>query len=143
MNIDRVVFKNEIVDVVSDFVSINSICTNLGIDRKSQQTKLQADPTYEAKLIKIQTAGGIQDIFCIPLDKLNGWLFSINPNKVKPEVREKLIIYKNECFRVLDDYFNKGAAFKPEVKAELENIIMMQNEQIVQMDREINHSKGY
>ena len=49
----------------------------------------------------------MQEVFTIPLSKLNGWLFSINPNKVKPEVKAKLIEYKNECFDVLYKHFNK------------------------------------
>lgn len=142
MQLDRVDFKGGIVDVASGLISINSICKNLGIDPNQQRRKIQNDLTFGSKFIKVQTNGGMQDVFCIPLSKLNGWLFSINPNKVKPEVREKLIEYKNECFDALNDYFNKGAAFKPEVKAELENIILLQNEQIVQMDREINRLKG-
>ena len=61
-------------------------------------------------MIEAPTAGGMQKVFCIPLEKLNGWLFTINTNKVKPEVREKLIAYKNECFKVLYDHFLQKAA---------------------------------
>lgn len=145
MDIVKVEFKSDIVDIIQDdikWVAVKAVTSNLGVQFDPQHNRLKSDPTFGSKLIKVQTNGGMQDVFCIPLSKLNGWLFSINPNKVKPEVREKLIEYKNECFDALNDYFNKGAALKPEVKAELENIIMMQNEQIVQMDREINRLKG-
>ncbi|MBO2700765.1 phage antirepressor N-terminal domain-containing protein [Shewanella algae] len=31
--------------------------------------------------MSIPSKGGIQQMLCIPLRKLNGWLFSINPAK--------------------------------------------------------------
>ena len=109
----KVAFNNEeLLAVVSEnkqYVSIAPICNFIGLSANRQKAKLKSDPTYEAKLLKVQTKGGGQEVFCIPLDKLNGWLFSINPNKTKPEVREKLIVYKKECFRVLYEHFNKKA----------------------------------
>ncbi len=97
----------EAVDVDgSFFVAVRPICENLGIKGiQDQYQKLKSDPTFEARLIEVPTAGGVQKVFCIPLEKLNGWLFTINPNKVKPEVKQKLIAYKNECFKVLYDHF--------------------------------------
>jgi len=113
MKLIKVTFYGEQLDVVTDndtqFVSVKTICNFIGIDDKTQITKIKSNPAYEAKLIEAQTAGGIQKIFCIPLKKLNGWLFTINPNKVKSEIKEKLIKYQNECFEVLHNHFNKKA----------------------------------
>ena len=36
---------------------------------------------------------------------INGWLFGINANRVKEELRERLIQYQRECYRVLADAF--------------------------------------
>lgn len=52
-------------------------------------------------------------MLCIPLRKLNGWLFSINPEKVRADIRDKLIQYQEECFTALHDYWNKGVAVNP------------------------------
>lgn len=112
VNLQTVRFNKDVLEVAvngKQWVSIKPICDAIGIDRKNQQDKLQCDQSFEAKLIKVKTNGGMQDVFCIPLSKLNGWLFSINPNKVKPEVRQKLIDYKNECFDVLYRHFNPKA----------------------------------
>lgn len=108
MDLVRINFKSEEIEVFekTQLVVIKDICANLGIEYKRQYHKLKSDETYQSKLIKVKTNGGMQDVFCIPLSKLNGWLFSINPNKVKPEVRQKLIDYKNECFDVLYRHFN-------------------------------------
>jgi len=109
MNLVKVDFKSNSLEVVEDnqSVVVKDICKYIGIKFDTQYSKLKSDPTYQAKLIKVQTAGGMQEVFTIPLSKLNGWLFSINPNKVKPEVKAKLIEYKNECFDVLYNHFNK------------------------------------
>ena len=93
----------------NQWVNLKPICEAIELSISSQYQKLKADESFEAKLIKVRTKGGMQDVFCIPLSKLNGWLFSINPNKVKPEVRQKLIDYKNECFDVLYQHFNQKA----------------------------------
>jgi len=94
------------------WVSVKKVCENLGIDFKYQKNKLKSDE-YEAKLVKVLTNGGVQEVFCIPLEKLNGWLFSINPNRVKPEVKEKLIAYKKECFDVLFNHFTNKVQQPP------------------------------
>lgn len=57
----------------------------------------------------IQTQGGLQNSLCIPLNKLNGWLFTINPNKIRPDLKAKLIQYQDECFEILYQYWHKSA----------------------------------
>lgn len=37
-------------------------------------------------------------------------MFSINPEKVRADIRDKLIQYQEECFTVLHDYWTKGKA---------------------------------
>ncbi len=46
-----------------------------------------------------------QSMLCLPLDMLNGWLFGINADCVKPEIRETVLRYQRECYRVLADAF--------------------------------------
>ncbi|PZP12124.1 MAG: hypothetical protein DI602_10150 [Aliarcobacter butzleri] len=112
MNLVAVEFNNHQIEVIEDTQSIviKDICEAIGLKFITQYEKLRADESYESKLIKVQTRGGLQEVFTIPLSKLNGWLFSINPNKVKPQVKQKLIEYKKECFNVLNNYFNNGIA---------------------------------
>ena len=113
MNLQSINFNNDKLDIIkinsNIYISIRKVCNNLGIDFKFQHQKLKNDPTFESKLIEVQTNGGVQKVFCIPLEKLNGWLFTINPNRVKPEVKQKLITYKKECFDVLFNHFIKKA----------------------------------
>jgi len=150
MDLIQVSFKNDNIEIIKDSqaVVVKDICNAIGIDYIKQYKKIKADPSYQSKLIKVQTNGGMQEVFCIPLNKLNGWLFSINPNRVKPEVRDKLIEYKNECFEVLHRYFelkhqmqnNKSSSSQipnSSVK-ELQEIILKQNALIAATTQNIN-----
>ena len=50
------------------------------------------------------------EMLCIPLNRLQGWLFTVNPNKVRADIKDKVVKYQDECFQVLHDYWTKGAA---------------------------------
>ncbi len=50
-------------------------------------------------------------MLCIPLDYLNGWLFGVNASRVKADVREKLIAYQRDCYRVLARHFTAVSTF--------------------------------
>lgn len=63
--------------------------------------------------IVIPTLGDLQEMLCIPLRKLFAWLNSISPNKVKPELRDTVVKYQEECDDVLWDYWMKGKAINP------------------------------
>jgi hypothetical protein len=47
-------------------------------------------------------------MICLPLDFVSGFLFGINPSRVKEEIKEKLIQYQLECYRVLNEAFQEG-----------------------------------
>lgn len=63
--------------------------------------------------IVIPTLGDLQEMLCIPLRKVFAWFNSISPNKVKPELRDTVIKYQEECDDVLWDYWTKGKAVNP------------------------------
>ncbi len=48
------------------------------------------------------------ELLALPLDYISGFLFGINADRVKPEVRERLIQYQRECYRVLAEAFHDG-----------------------------------
>ena len=75
-----------------------------------------SSPLYQATLIKVPTqTRGMQESLCIPYEKLNGWLFSINHNRVGANIKDKLIKYKEECFEVLHRYFEIKHQIKQKV----------------------------
>jgi hypothetical protein len=95
------------------YVAMKPIVEGLGLDWTRQLQKLKADPVLGPEVYNIRgipSAGGAQTMVCLPEERLQGWLFKINPNKVKASVREKVIAYQREAYRVLHQAFSKGVA---------------------------------
>ncbi len=92
------------------YVPVRPLVSILGVDWSGQLRRLRDDPvlSQETEDIRVNTAGGPQVMPCLPLDMLNGWLFGINPNRVKEEIRPRLIRYQRECYRVLREAFEEG-----------------------------------
>lgn len=95
------------------YVAMRPIVENIGIDWSGQMAKLKNQrDKFGCRDISTPSKGGIQKMLCIPLRKLNGWLFSINPQRVRADIRDKLIQYQEECFAVLHEYWTKGEVTK-------------------------------
>ncbi|EJV7999744.1 phage antirepressor Ant, partial [Salmonella enterica] len=94
------------------YVAMKPIVENLGMSWSTQQTKLmkQISKFNCVHMNMVAADGKLRKLLCLPLKKLNGWLFSINPEKVRADIRDKLIQYQEECFTVLHDYWTKGNA---------------------------------
>ncbi|MDH0008601.1 phage antirepressor N-terminal domain-containing protein [Acinetobacter ursingii] len=100
------------------YVPMRSIVQGIGLDWKSQFVKLKQK--FETCVVEItmQINGDDQarSHTCLLLRKLPAWLYSIHANKVKPELRDTVIMYQNECDDVLWDYWTKGQAVNPRPK---------------------------
>ncbi|EIC1950256.1 phage antirepressor N-terminal domain-containing protein [Escherichia coli] len=97
------------------YVAMKPIVENLGMSWSTQQTKLmkQISKFNCVHMNMVAADGKLRKLLCLPLKKLNGWLFSINPEKVRADIRDKLIQYQEECFSVLHDYWTKGYVVNP------------------------------
>ncbi|EAB1664399.1 phage antirepressor Ant [Salmonella enterica subsp. enterica serovar Fluntern] len=104
------------------YVAMKPIVENLGMSWSTQQTKLmkQLQKFNCVHMNMVATDGKLRKLLCLPLKKLNGWLFSINPEKVRADIRDKLIQYQEECFTVLHDYWTKGKAENPRKKTSVD-----------------------
>jgi hypothetical protein len=100
------------------FVPMKPIAEAMGLAWQAQHAKLKANPArWGITEIVIPSAGGEQAMSCLPLPRVFGWLMTISPNKVKPELREKVIAYQTECDRVLWQHWS-GRHRKAETQAE-------------------------
>ena len=99
------------------YVPIRPICELLGVNWASQSRRINRDPVLSAKLAGVVVTttpdpvtggGGPQATSCLPLDYLNGWLFGINADRVKPAIRDRVIKYQEECYKVLAEAFREG-----------------------------------
>ena len=90
------------------FVAVTPICQTLGLAPNKQKERIQADPILSegGTVTVLPSAGGPQSTFCLRLDLVNGWLFTIDESRVKDEdTRQRVLAYKRECYRVLFQHF--------------------------------------
>lgn len=60
------------------------------------------------------SAGGSQETFCLRLDLVHGWLFTIDESRVKDEeTRQRVLSYKRECYAVLFRHFHGATKVAP------------------------------
>ena len=97
------------------FVGIRSVCDRLDLSWKPQFVKLSNHPTFSQGVTMVVTPspGGAQASLCLSLDLFFGWLMNINPRRVKPEAKERLVCYQRESFRAIMDYWTEGVAINP------------------------------
>lgn len=88
------------------FVPPRHICDGLGITSHRQIEKVINDDGLTGTHMLLRSEDGKTRIHAmLPLDKMSGWLFMINPNKVKPEVKPKLLKYRAEAFAYVEYLF--------------------------------------
>ncbi len=90
------------------FVAMRSIVEGMGLSWSRQYRKLMADSArFCIHRMTTQMPGDDQrrEHTFIPLRRLNGWLMSISSSRVRPEVRETVVAYQQECDEVLFRHF--------------------------------------
>lgn len=94
------------------WIVVKPICEGFGVSWKGQHQRLKDDPVLSEgiKTILIPSPGGMQETTCLKLELLNGWLFKIDPRRVKEEVRPRLIDYQRRCYPALFRHFNPTTA---------------------------------
>ena len=99
----------KVEDVI--YTAVKPIAEALGLAWGTQQQKLsRSKDKFGCIHMNTPTNGGMQSMLCMPLKKLNGWLFSINPEKVRPDLKDRVIQYQEECFEALYNYWHFGKA---------------------------------
>ncbi|EPA0062515.1 phage antirepressor N-terminal domain-containing protein [Enterobacter cloacae] len=96
-------------------VPMRPVVEGMGLDWASQFTKIKQRFNTSVAMITMQLPGDKQrrEVVCLSLRKLPGWLHTINVGKVRPELREKVSRYQEECDDVLYEYWTKGVAVNP------------------------------
>ena len=89
-------------------VAVKPVCEILGVDAKSQREKIEEHPLFSSVRVLSPSTGAdgkTYEMVCLPLRYFPSWLFSINPNNVKEDIRENLLEYQKKCNDILYDYF--------------------------------------
>lgn len=93
------------------YVPLRPIARYLGLAWPGQYMRLQRDPILSEALrsvIVTITDLGEREMVALPLKFLPGWLFGVNVNRVREELREKILRYQRECYDVLAEAFQEG-----------------------------------
>lgn len=128
------------------YVAMREIVEGIGLAWKPQYKKL-VDHSEKFSCYHMTTTGKDgkkYEMLCMPIKKLNGWLFSINPNKVRADLKTRLEEYQEECFLALWDYWTEGIARRDEVKNKLtawQEKMADYKERASQKGRELNACK--
>lgn len=115
-------YGDEIVAVrVADgsvYIPVRPICELLGLNWSGQRQRIERDPVLSVEAMSVFVTHSdidphsrrprTSEMLCIPLDYLSGFLFGINAARVKDEIRERLIRYQRECYKVLAEAFQEG-----------------------------------
>lgn len=87
------------------YVAVRPITDFLGVEWTGQYQRIQRDDVLneERRLVVTTGADGKRrEMVALPLEMLPGWLFGISGTRLKkPEMAEKLRLYRRDCFRVL------------------------------------------
>lgn len=91
------------------YVALRPICESIGVDWKAQYNRIKRHPVLSTCVVVMTTQmpgdDQAREVFMLPLDKLNGWLFGVSVSRVKPELRDRLTVYQTECFGALAKHF--------------------------------------
>lgn len=99
------------------YVAIKPICEALGVNYDSQIEKINSDEIL-SQLTPLRglvgADGNKRKMRSISLKFVFGWLFTINPKNVKPEIKQQIIDYRMECYNALFDSFTKRTSILKE-----------------------------
>jgi hypothetical protein len=121
----EVVFYEDVVTAVlvshdgkeEIYVPLRPLCDYLGLDWSAQYRRINRDAVFSEFVLGVAITttpsvdgrgGGVQEMICLPLKFLPGWLFGISPSRVKEELRDKIIRYQRESHDVLWEAFQEG-----------------------------------
>ncbi len=88
------------------WTALRPLCEAIGLDERTQFKKVMNSPQINCgHMPAVGEDGKNREMFCIPLDQVNYWLSTINPNKIDPSAREMFLLYQRECQQVLFYHF--------------------------------------
>ena len=130
--LETIQFHNQSLIVLNHenkpYIAMKPVCENIGLNWAAQFKRIQRHHVLGQGVVMmtIPSKSGNQEYLCLPISMLNGWLFGIDTNRVKPEIRQKLEQYQLECFDVLYNHF------MPKVAQQFPNTISPGQQQQIQ-----------
>ena len=91
-------------------IVMRPVVTGMGLDWQKQSEKIKAHPilgpAYTLRYVQLPADAQAREYGCLALNRINFWLATINPARIKNEtVREAVIMYQTEVADVLFQHF--------------------------------------
>lgn len=106
-----------LVDEEGDqYISPRHICDELGLGWSSQLKRIKRDDLLIGSAKQMTTVaadGKRRKVLMLPISRLAGWLALLNPNKVRPELKERVLAFQIEAKAVLNAWFMGGFRNQP------------------------------
>lgn len=108
------------------------IVEGMGLAWQSQHKKLTSNSErWGITMMVIPSVDPHNSVTCIPLRKLFGWLQTLQPNRIREDIRDKVIQYQNECDDVLWKYWTKQHETPVMQPSRIRMLMVMENGRVV------------
>ena len=90
------------------FVPIKPICSAIGVDPEGQRQKIQRHSILSstAFILKVVAEDGkLREMLSLPLEYVDGWLFTIDAGHIAESSRPDVEKYQRECYDILYRHF--------------------------------------
>jgi hypothetical protein len=92
------------------WLPVRRLCEAIGVTIQGQLSKINDDPVMREQIAPFPVTlpdGRTYEMECLSLRFVRAWLFSVNANRVRPQVRDKLIQYQREVIEIIDRHFSR------------------------------------
>lgn len=96
-------------------IPMKPFCAILGLPWEGQRQRIMRDEVLKegACMMQVPSAGGVQELMTLPIELLSGFLFGIDVKRLQPELRERMMLFRRDCFTVLHAHFTRSRLSPP------------------------------
>ena len=120
------VFEVYLTDTMQFVIPLRPLCDALGLSNSAQLSRVKRDVILakhlhilRTKVVGVDGKGQMQDTACIAIQRLDYWMGGIDHERVSPELRDRVIQYKEEFADAVYAYF-RSQRLPEDVLAELD-----------------------
>jgi len=91
------------------YLPLRPVCESLGLSYRPQRRRIQRDPSLEEGVrdVRLETGGGRQATPCLRLSVVPYWLSTVEVSRVRPDLQDKLLVYKRWVIDKVFDAFQR------------------------------------
>jgi hypothetical protein len=116
------------------YTPMRPIVEGMGLAWQAQHRKLTSNSArWGVTMMVIPSLDKHNQVTCLPLRKLFGWLQTLQPNRIREDIRDTVLQYQNECDDVLWKHWSKQQSpiIPIEAPKHLRLLLNIENGQVV------------